>query len=106
MQVLIILLCACVGMFGTWAFLKIIWEPGNTEHLKNQAYIRDLEWQKRQLDAGLNPGGMPFDYDRSHDLCNAYSPCPGCAKVSAENDARVQRDLAIRNKLLGVSNNG
>lgn len=95
MQVLITLACIAIAFFGTWAFLKLVWEPGNTEHLKAQAYIRDLEWQKKQLDAGLNPNGMPFDYDHSSDYHNVGCPCEQCKRIGPENDTRVERDAAI-----------
>ncbi len=99
MATLILLATATLAFFGTWAFLKIVWEPGNTEHLKAQAYIRDLQWKNEQLDAGINPDGMPFDYDHSSDYHNYNCTCEQCKRIAPENQARIQRDKAKLIKL-------
>lgn len=101
MQFLITLICACIGFFGVWAFLELVWEPGNTESLKAKAYIRDLEFRGRQIDAGINPDGMPYDYDRSSDYHNYNCTCEQCKRIGPENNARIERDARKLNKLLG-----
>jgi len=89
-----------IVFFGVYAFLKFIWEPNNTEHLKQLTYIRELEWRKKQIEAGINPDGMPFGYDHSCDLHNYNCTCEHCKTVSAKNDKLIRKEAAIRKKLL------
>lgn len=100
MQFLMIILCANIGFWSVWFFLKLVWEPGNTEHLKMQAQIRTLEWKKRQLDAGVNPDGMPFDYDHSSGYHNYNCGCEQCKRIGPENEARIKRDAIKVKELL------
>lgn len=88
-------------VFGGLA-LKVYWDYGQDQSNKRKAYIRDLEWRGRQISAGLNPDGMPYGWDHSHDLCNANSPCSGCAAVQAKNNKLIERDKKIRDGLLGI----
>jgi hypothetical protein len=104
MNFLITLICAVIGFGAVWAFLKIVWEPGNTESLKMKAYIRDLEWQTKKLDAGINPDGMPFDYDHSSDYHNLGCDCEQCKRINPVNEARVARDAAKLKLLREASN--
>jgi len=93
MDFLITLLCAVIALFGTWAFLKFIIEPSRTESLKMKVHIRDLDWRNKQLKAGVNPDGMPFDYDHSRDYHNYNCTCDQCKRIGPENEARVARDV-------------
>lgn len=96
------LLATAVLSFGAvWAFLKLVYEPHNTEHLKAQSYIRELEFRGRQIDAGINPDGLPYDFDHSSDYHNQGCKCEQCERIKPENEARIQRDASKMRVLLG-----
>jgi len=101
MQFLIILVCATIGFWSVWFFLKLVWEPGNTESLKMKSHIRDLEWRGEQIKAGINPDGMPYDYDHSSDYHNRGCTCEQCERIEPQNRYKIERDAKKLKNLLG-----